>query len=306
MCGGGGHWYSNRSVAEIKKEIGNQEEKADFDSAVEALVREELSSVNVRDSVSIGKHIETLIEAIKVEVEESVMVNLGGSVKKHTYVNGISDIDVLVDIGNTKYGDMKPREAIDSIAALIRQRLPNSKIETGEMSIKVVYSDGTELQLLPAFKTKTGFKIPDPKTSSWSSVIRPDIFAKKLTEINKSNRGMVVPVIKALKGAQDNFPERLKLTGYHIESLAIEAFEAYNGDYSYQSMIGHFCRKIAERVKIPIQDKTGQSLHVDDYLGGANSTARMAVSDNFQRLTSKIIAARESCDIETWKEVFDV
>jgi hypothetical protein len=304
MCGGDGGGYSSRSISDIQKEVDRQNERTDYNDAIEAIVKEQLSTSNVRDTDIIDKHIETLLNAIKAEVEESVQVNFGGSVKKHTYVNGISDIDLLLDIKNTKFSDMGPKEAIKAIADIIQNRLPNSKVETGDMSIKLSYSDGSELQLLPAVKTKTGFKIPDPKASTWSSVVKPDTFAKKLTDVNQTNRGMVVPVIKALKGAQDGFSEKYKMTGYHLESLAIEAFEKYKGDYSYQNMITHFCKSIAERVTSPIADKTGQSLHVDDYLGSQNSTSRKAISDNYTRLVNKLNSAQGSCDIETWKEIF--
>jgi hypothetical protein len=63
--------------------------------------------------------------------------------------------------------------------------------------------------------------------------------------------------------------------------MAIEAFKKLSGKDTSKDMLLHFCREATNLVKSPIQDKTGQSLHVDDYLGVKNSQGQTQNFKNF-------------------------
>jgi hypothetical protein len=115
---------------------------------------------------------------------------------------------------------------------------------------------------------------------------------------------MVVPVIKLFKGLQDRLPKTCQMTGYHLESLAIEAFEGYTGRRSYKDMLQHFTRMAAGRISSPIADTTGQSLHVDDYLGAAGSEHRVRVSKALERLTGKFIEADHRASTDIIRDLF--
>jgi hypothetical protein len=92
----------------------------------------------------------------------------------------------------------------------------------------------------------------------WSR-ISPEAFFKKLSEVNARQGSKVVPCIKMVKGVIDGFPESHKLRGYHVESLAIEAFKGYQGPQNTKAMIEHFFNFASERVLQPIQ--IGQDNH---------------------------------------------
>jgi hypothetical protein len=62
------------------------------------------------------------------------------------------------------------------------------------------------------------------------------------------------------------------------------------------------CRASTDFVKSPIADRTGQSLHVDDYLGAANSQQRRQVSEALSRLTQQMEAADTQRSIARWRE----
>ena len=119
---------------------------------------------------------------------------------------------------------------------------PRTDVSTGKLAVTVRYSDGVEIQILPAIKTKSGIRIPDPKSNGWSRVIRPEKFAEKLTKVNQENQGRVIPAIKLTKGlaARSIQREKDKISGYHLESLAIEAFKNYKGSHDRKRMVNHF------------------------------------------------------------------
>ena len=73
-------------------------------------------------------------------------------------------------------------------------------------STSVRYAKGTEIQLLPAIRTRTdGVRIAEPGNTQWSNVARPDDFAEKLAKVNTARNGRVVPIIKLAKALADCF-----------------------------------------------------------------------------------------------------
>ena len=261
-----------------------------------------LRDFNDRDIEGIRRHLETIISALKQEMD-IISLLYGGSIQKHTYVNGLSDVDVLAILTDSKYEHMIPKEVISTFADKLQQRFPYTNIKTGNLAVTVEFSDGHQIQVLPAIRTQTGIRIAHPDDDRWSDVIRPDRFANKLTEINQSKNGRVVPVIKLFKAINAQLPKDARLSGYHIESLAINAFEIYKGKLNYKDMLLHFTNYASDAVKFPITDRTGQSLHVCDYLGNFGSLERDRVSREVRRIHSTMKKADELRSLEPWKNL---
>ena len=138
--------------------------------------------------------------------------------------------------------------------------------------------------------------------SKWSNLVKPDKFTEKLTSVNKSNGNRVIPIIKILKIINENQNPNNQLKGYHIESLAIKAFKTYNGRNDYYSMLSHFCNSIKDDVLCKIVDKTGQSIHVDEYLGENNSIERKRISNCYNRINNIL----NSTDINQIKNLIEL
>ena len=185
----------------------------------------------------------------------------------------------------------------------IRGRVRQNPVSSGNLAVTVGYSGGTEIQILPAIRTNTGgVRIAEPGSTAWSNVVQPENFARKLTEVNHARNGRVVPVIKLAKAMADCYitrPSR-KFSGYHMESLAIDAFMNYRGPQDPKSMLNHLLCHSMTAVKRPIADSTGQSRYVDEYLGPTNSDLRKRASTYFGQLRGKV----NSC--ETKKEFNDL
>ncbi len=306
MCGsGGGYWHPPRESSQILEDVENQNRESEYRTEVESIIRDTLKAYNERDTEALNRHIDVLKKAISKDIDDFVEMRFGGSVSKHSYVNGLSDIDILVNIGHTELASESPQHLLQYFAKLIQKRLPKTEVGIGKMSVIIKYSDKSELQLLPAEKTATGVRIPTADGKDWSHVVKPQVFAKKLTDINGSCGGNVVPIVKLFKGVQDTFPKNVQLSGYHIESLAVNAFRNYPGNLNRREMFHHFCNFIAKNVTKPIKDSTGQSIHVDDKLGSRNSTERRRISHYVGRLCEKLNAADSTHNVDIWNEIFD-
>ena len=220
-----------------------------------------------------------------------VQTMFGGSVRKGTYVTGLSDVDALLIVNQSSLVNQPPARAIEYVRDTIQNRLRQNTVSAGNLAVTVSYSDGTEIQILPAIRTNTGgVRIAEPGSTKWSNVARPDDFAEKLAKVNASRDGRVVPVIKLAKAMADCFitQEDRKLSGYHMESLAIDAFEDYPGPLDPKSMLIRLLGHSMGAVQKPITDSTGQSRYVDQHLGPADSRPRKRASTYFGQMRGEV------------------
>ena len=57
----------------------------------------------------------------------------------------------------------------------VQMGLPNNSVRVGNLAVTVEYADGTEIQLLPAIRTKSGgIRIARPGNNQWSSIAHPE------------------------------------------------------------------------------------------------------------------------------------
>ena len=269
------------------------------DDQINGWLRNWLRDYNDRDTEGINRHIQVLRDALEQTNFDVLPTRFGGSLSRHTYVDGLSDVDVLARINDSTYSGQSPRAVIQKMAQLIQQRLPNTEVRHGDLAVTVEYSDGLEIQVLPAIRTRAGYRIANPIRNKWSGVIHPERFAQKLTQINRANRGQVIPAVKLTKALAHRLirSNREKITGYHIESLAVEAFRNYRGPTDLKSMVKHLTNYSATAVHQPIRDSTGQSRYVDDYMGGQGSAARQRAAANFSRMRDSIDNCKSQADI---------
>ncbi len=306
MGGSGGNFPTNEDPRRTFEKIQKEQERskdAEFEIEVNQLIADTLKDANSRDVEQTRTHINTILTSINKEIDGNVQTIFGGSVAKHTYVDGLSDIDVLVIVNDTELKQFSPGEVKEYIKERMEKRLPFSEIKIGEMAVTVSFTDGIEIQVLPAIRTKSGVKISSSNGENWSSVVRPKAFAEKLVKVNQKCANKVVPVIKLAKSIVSDFPSSRQLKGYHIESLAVKIFSNYSGDMVTKTMLKHFFSRASEHVLSSIQDKTGQTLKVDGYLGGNGSVERRIVSDSLARMSRKMESADRSGNLEKWGEI---
>lgn len=303
---GGGFFGRSEKPSEIIEKIKRDQHEAqsrEFESEVNKIISEILRDANDRDTESVRNHLDTILKTINNEIDGSVQTLFGGSVSKNTYVEGLSDIDVMLVLNNSELANKSPLEVKKYLIKQLRKRLPKTYIKSGKMAITIKFSDGLEIQILPCIKTSTGLKITQANSDKWSNVIKPKKFAEKLVEINKKCHGKAIPVIKLAKSIISEFSKKRQLTGYHIESLAVSIFSNYKGKNNSKAMLKEFFNKAAKMVLSPIKDKTGQTINTDSYLGSKESIERKAASDSLSRIVRRIESAERSQNLDKWKDL---
>lgn len=302
---GGGYFPRGFTPADLAKRIRQAEDQA-RDDTFETEVNNQLASLlaeyNDRDAEGTQEILDQIKSDLDDEIEGAVETLFGGSISKHTYVDGISDVDALVLLNNSELANKGPDEVKSFFADHLRDRYGRTAIDEGELAVTVHLKDRT-IQLLPALRHGEAVKIADSDGQDWSKV-NPREFARSLTEANRSLGGKLVPCIKLIKGIVATLPEKHQITGYHTESMAIKVFKGYDGQISTKALLRYFFDNASDHVTRPIRDSSGQSVYVDEYLGRAGSPQRQAIAGALGRIGRKIRNADGSRSPERWEELF--
>ncbi len=302
MGGSSGIPLGGHDLDELFEKARELRDASKDEAEINAFLEELLIGINNRDVDSVNLRLDEIEQALEGDIEIDRIL-FGGSVAKHTYVDGLSDVDSLVILDGNELDDTSPSCVLQQFLSVLRRRLPAgliSSISAGQMAITIEYRSGPSIQLLPALELGGQVSVLSQGQSSWSP-INPRRFAQRLSEANQSQGGQVVPAIKLTKALLANRLGDRAPSGYHIEALAISAFRDYSGQRTRVAMVRHLIRHASTNVLHRIRDLTGQSTFVDEYLGEANSGRRRALARDL-RLAGRLLARRRIAD---WRAVFE-
>lgn len=154
MGGSGGQDYPKKTLEELLEENKKNKNENEINQFLQSL----LSELNNRDTQQVHQHLKTLIDAIKKDLDGTLSLLFGGSVSKSTYAQGLSDIDILVNVNSSVLNQSTPEEVLNYFVRRIKERLPKTEVEKGDLAVTVKFKSGYEIQLLPSVKTKTDIK----------------------------------------------------------------------------------------------------------------------------------------------------
>lgn len=305
MAGGGSGYFPKRNSGLLRElqQAQQDAERQELESAINDYLRSLLMQFNARNAEKIGSHLDLIAAALGKSVELDRLL-FGGSVAKHTYVDGLSDVDSLVVLDAKEHSNDAPDKLLDTFVGSLRTNLSKAKIESverGRMAVTVKFRDGTEIQLLPALRNEGSVFVPNPTTNSWTET-DPDAFRTKLTNLNDRLNKLVVPTIKLFKAAMMGLPAQKQISGYHAEALCVQTLSTYQGPPAFKEMLTHALAAGAKRVLTPIADVTKQSIHIDSDLGAANSPQRLIVSDGLATLARRLGGGS---DLAKWKDTME-
>jgi hypothetical protein len=307
MGGSGGSFFTrSKSPIVVADELRERAEASakEFEATLSEEFARLLAKFNDRNPEKVRERLQEIKDVLHKEIEGSFDTLFGGSVSKHTYVDGISDVDSMLIIR----GDLEqvnPRTIIDRVAQALHTRINDAlEVRAGSVAVTVVYRDGQEIQLVPTVRDGERLGVPSWDKNKWSS-IDPQQFREGLTKRNAECNGKLIPTLKLAKAINATLPEASRLSGYHIESIGVAAFRNYNDAKIPVRMLPHFFKKASELVLKPMTDRTGQSVHVDGYLGDANSSERIAASHMLRRIHQRMMSASAGHSRERWQDLFD-
>jgi hypothetical protein len=277
-----------------------------YDKDVDKYLRDELKCMNGRDTAKTRAETKEVVDLISAGLGTTLNTNLGGSVRKNTYVEGISDVDQLLYVDNTKLAAMTPKDVLKYMHAKCIGKIDALDIRQGKLALTITKYDGQELQFLPAIDAGNGkYRIPSGKDNKWSNPIDPKKFTDELTAANRACGGNAIPAVKVIKKMIHNAGLDDKIGGYSIENYMIDAVKnsKFNSDTSIRVIVRETLSTAARSVKHPTLDVTRQSRYIDERLGPANSVNRNYVSSELKNLRNKVNLADNEQNVSVWKDL---
>jgi hypothetical protein len=303
--GGGFSAGGFRNPEELVKSVKQVQGQQEFELAVSTEIASLLAAFNDRKTELIQTHLDAIKVALNKEIEDAVDLRFAGSVAKHTFIDGFSDIDALVLLNGTELEKSPPSAVRAYFLERLEERFPKTEIRPGSLAVTVTFSD-MEIQLLPAIRSGGSVLIADERSDKWMRT-QPLSFSRSLVTANDRLGGKLVPTIKLAKAAMIALPPERRLTGYHTEALAIKLFQDYSGPQNTKAMVQHFFATAPRAVESQrLRDPTGQSQYLDDYLGAPNSLQRKLAADSIDRISRKLRNADAAQSVEMWRSVLDV
>ena len=285
--------HSQQSVVELSTDTTNEKF---LSTEISNFLQEELKKINAHDYDAIDRHKRTIEDKLKSEFEVEDL-RFGGSHSTHTDVKGLSDIDILADLGDFE-SSKSSDQVIKDFANAIRERLPDTKVSSGVMAVTVEFSDGLKVQVLPGFRYQDGYRISDPSGKGWIQTY-PKRFARELTSVNQEQSGQVVPTIKLIKSICD--ANNIEVSSYHASNLALKAFKGYTGPKTCQKMLQHFFNQAKTSCLQRTPDPSGQSKYID---GDLSKVDRIRIAKAFAQMEAKVNEAIESTFLVEWEDIF--
>ena len=165
MGGSGGGSYTGWSSEKLTEVVREESAKSagQFEVNLAGFLSNLLAGFG-RDTVLVRERLDQAKAALGEETEDSFDELFGGSVAKHTYVDGLSDVDTLLVINDSKFEDHTPKKILERIESILREHLSkNVVVDHGAMAVSITYPDGMVIQLLPALRTETGLRVPSAR-----------------------------------------------------------------------------------------------------------------------------------------------
>lgn len=301
--GGGGGSGGGGNVAQVAKESTDE---ATVRSKVNDYLEQKLMETRPKDPEEVRRRVKEMVDVINDGLDGNVTHFDGGSASKDTFVEGISDYDIVVRLNDTELADRLPQDALKQVAEKLAKKYGPENVKVGVMAVTVTDpKTSREYQAVPAVSAGKGkMKFPEPGKNKWGKVAQPNKFARELARADRRENGRVKDAIRMFKLMQEKRlykEERLK--GYHIEAIAYMAFQNPGKANDHRTALEYMTRAAANIVRRPIKDSTGQSRHVDDYLGARDSSERTKASHALTHLADKMKEARLSGNGDNIKEI---
>lgn len=164
---------------------------------------------------------------------------LYGSYKRHTAINTIKDVDIVIETNfDISLQENDPKSVLKKLkAALVRLYKDADNPEYQRRSIKVkdplpeANDSDLTLDVIPAVRAGSILKVPDRVLEQWVDT-NPEGHITYISTLNKNCNKRLVPLIKALKHWWEFNGKGAKPKGFWLECLVAETFDNSKQTYA--------------------------------------------------------------------------
>lgn len=151
-----------------------------------------------------------------------------------------SDIDILVEIPQSEYqrydyyrGNGQSR-LLQAVKDAILVSFPRTDIRADGQIVKVMFSDGMKMEILPAFPKSSywgyseGYTYPDTNDGGHWLSTNPKLEQEAMRAKNDSSNGLLFDTCKHIRYVRDNYFKSYHLSGIVIDSFVYNAIQFWS------------------------------------------------------------------------------
>src|SRR5436190_24026143 len=132
--GGGGYFGGDRPLDRLRDESVSTLKQAETEAEIGQYLTGLLGRINERNVELTSERLAAAIDVLGDEASEPLELRFGGSVAKHTYVDGLSDTDALV-VGTQGEANEAPESILRRFADTLARNLLGVKVEPGRLAV---------------------------------------------------------------------------------------------------------------------------------------------------------------------------
>lgn len=197
-------------------------------------------------------------EQIQKQTMMEVVENfLSGSYGRRTAIRPLNDIDIFV-VRKSATGPgaryVTPSEMIAEMKVTLEGIYPGKKATVSARAVNMEFlGSGIAYDVVPAFAAEADvYLIPDVEKNEWVRT-NPKIHQAKSTEANLRAKGKLIPLLKAVKHANNQHGRLAR--SFHLEVLSWQVVTADPG--AYLDGLVMLLDGLAQRVCLPCPDPAG-------------------------------------------------
>ena len=227
-----------------------------------------------------------------------------GSYGRHTAINGISDLDMIYILPNSKWEEYHKTggtsKALQATKEAVLKRYPRTDVKVDRLVV-VVQFKGFKFEIQPAFKLEDhSFSFTDTYSDSWK-ITKPQLEIKAIKDLNDETSGNTRKLCKLTRAWK--YKHSVNMSGLLIDSLVYRFLDSTDIYNSSNSPLGEMVYDFFAYL---------QSLDEQEYFMAPGSNQQVKVKSSFQTKAKKaqelcakaLNAEGEDYLPDKWKKVF--
>ena len=227
-----------------------------------------------------------------------------GSYGRHTAINGISDLDMIYILPNSKWEEYHETggtsKALQATKEAVLKRYPRTDVKVDRLVVVIQFKD-FKFEIQPAFKLEDhSFSFPDTYSDSWK-ITKPQLEIKAIKDLNDETSGNTRKLCKLTRAWK--YKHSVNMSGLLIDSLVYRFLDSTDIYNSSNSPLGEMVYDFFAYL---------QSLDEQEYFMAPGSNQQVKVKSSFQAKAKKaqelcakaLNAEGEDYLPDKWKKIF--
>jgi hypothetical protein len=274
------------------------------------MFRQFLSNLTIKEKETISYRYGEITSALNKkyrEIESKTANSLQvGSIGRHTAIEGISDLDMLYMMTNDtwdRFKENRQSDLLQEVKNAIKTRYPNTEASGNGQVVTVKFSDGMDVEVLPAFEQDDGsFKFPDTNDGGSWRITKPREEIQAVAKLNDKKNGNVRDLCRMVRAWKNK--HGLGMGGLLIDTLVYNFLDS-RSDYDTTAYASHgqmvrdyfeYLSKEPEKAYY-LAPGSNQQVYVKRKFQGKAKKA-------FKLAEAAISASGKKSEYKAWKKIF--